>query len=180
MVHSSEYITNLYSNRKSSDYCQTVTGKTTPGGWKGSGIKSMKLHPWHENWLLVMVKRPDCKNLDHAQTDCPYDLFLTQVGPRGSCGCIEHWFLMDDIIYVHVVSMHSYLRQDLFGSLNWVNITADSNGKVAGFVDFDWGASLCPDKACSDDMKVSPWGETFYEPIQNSTSNKHVPSFAFR
>ena len=70
-------------------------------------------------------------------------------------GCIEHQFLIDDTHDIHVISMHSYLCQDLFGSLAWVNITADSNGKVAGFVDFDWGASLCPDKACSEDMKVS-------------------------
>ena len=56
-----------------------MSAKPTPGGWKGSGIKSMKLHPWHDNWLLVLVKRPDCKNLDHAQTECPHDLFLTQV-----------------------------------------------------------------------------------------------------
>ena len=67
------------SRRVSTDYCQTMSAKPTPGGWKGSGIKSMKLHPWHDNWLLVLVKRPDCKNLDHAQTECPHDLFLTQV-----------------------------------------------------------------------------------------------------
>ena len=40
----------------------------------------MRLHPWHDNWLLVLVKRPDCKNLDHALTQCPNDLFMTQVG----------------------------------------------------------------------------------------------------
>jgi len=107
---------------KSSDFCQTVSGKPTPGGWKGSGIKSMRLHPWHDNWLLVLVKRPDCKNLDHALTQCPNDLFMTQ---------------------------------DLFGTLSWINVTAESKGNVAGFVDFDWGANLCPDQTCSADMKVS-------------------------
>ena len=27
-------------------------------------------------------------------------------------------------------------------------MTERSNGKIAGFVDFDWGASLCPQKGC--------------------------------
>jgi len=45
--------------------------------------------------------------------------------------------------------------QDLFGTLSWINVTAESKGNVAGFVDFDWGANLCPDQTCSADMKVS-------------------------
>ena len=36
----------------------------------------------------------------------------------------------------------------------WSNMTERSGGKIAGFVDFDWGANLCPSKTCSEDMKV--------------------------
>ncbi len=35
-------------------------------------------------------------------------------------------------------------------SPKWVNLTQASNGKVFGFVDFDWGANLCPKKNCPD------------------------------
>ncbi len=45
---------------------------------------SVKMHPWHDNWLLLLVKRPNCVNLDHALTECPHDLMLTQV--RGATG----------------------------------------------------------------------------------------------
>ena len=46
------------------------------------------------------------------------------------------------------------LLQDLFGGMAWSNMTERSGGKIAGFVDFDWGANLCPSKTCSEDMKV--------------------------
>ncbi|GAX79116.1 hypothetical protein CEUSTIGMA_g6556.t1 [Chlamydomonas eustigma] len=106
----------------STDYCKSVTAKKTPGLWRGSGIKSMKVHPWHDDWLLLLVKRPDCKTLDHAQTECPHDLWLTQ---------------------------------DLFGAMTWTNLTENARGQIASFVDFDWGANLCPNKDCTSDLKVT-------------------------
>mmetsp|Transcript_15969 Transcript_15969/g.34497 ORF Transcript_15969/g.34497 Transcript_15969/m.34497 type:complete len:890 (+) Transcript_15969:138-2807(+) len=107
---------------QSNDYGNTFTARQTPTKWKGSGIKSMKMHPWRDNWLLVLVKRPDCRSLDHAQMECPHDLMLTQ---------------------------------DLFGSMTWTNLTYNAGGKVAGFVDFDWAANLCPFKNCPDHVQVA-------------------------
>lgn len=41
------------------------------------------------------------------------------------------------------------LTQNLFADsasgIVWKNLTEASGGKVAGFVDFEWGAALCPD-----------------------------------
>ncbi|KAG2441862.1 hypothetical protein HXX76_003470 [Chlamydomonas incerta] len=107
----------------SSDYGETLTPVRTPTKWRGSGIRSAKMHPRRDNWLLVLVKRPDCKSLDKAQMECPHDLML---------------------------------NKDVFtpGS-TWTNLTADSNGAVAGFVDFDWGASLCPSGTCPDLPPIS-------------------------
>ncbi|PNW71630.1 hypothetical protein CHLRE_16g662250v5 [Chlamydomonas reinhardtii] len=107
----------------SSDYGETLTPVRTPTKWRGSGIRSAKMHPRRDNWLLVLVKRPDCKSLDKAQMECPHDLML---------------------------------NKDVFtpGSA-WTNLTADSNGAVAGFVDFDWGASLCPSGNCTDLPPIS-------------------------
>ncbi len=28
--------------------------------------------------------------------------------------------------------------------MTWTNLTENSKGKIAAFVDFDWGLSLCP------------------------------------
>lgn len=39
-----------------------------------------QMHPVHDNWMLLMAKRPDCKTTDKAQAECPLDLWLTQVG----------------------------------------------------------------------------------------------------
>ena len=36
------------------------------------------MHPRRDNWLLVLVKRPDCKSLDKAQMECPHDLMLNK------------------------------------------------------------------------------------------------------
>lgn len=33
---------------------------------------------------------------------------------------------------------------------SFINLTANANGGIAGFVDFDWGASLCPKGNCTD------------------------------
>eukprot|EP00201_Polytomella_parva_P016140 CAMPEP_0175072082 /NCGR_PEP_ID=MMETSP0052_2-20121109/19671_1 /TAXON_ID=51329 ORGANISM="Polytomella parva, Strain SAG 63-3" /NCGR_SAMPLE_ID=MMETSP0052_2 /ASSEMBLY_ACC=CAM_ASM_000194 /LENGTH=978 /DNA_ID=CAMNT_0016339465 /DNA_START=262 /DNA_END=3198 /DNA_ORIENTATION=+ len=96
----------------SKDFGDTISRVVrTPGHWRGSNIRSMKLHPTRDNWLLVLVRRPSCRPLDYAQMECPHDLFLTQ---------------------------------DLFGSMDWVNLTANAHGKLAGFVDFDWGINACP------------------------------------
>ncbi|KAG1664895.1 hypothetical protein FOA52_006241 [Chlamydomonas sp. UWO 241] len=100
----------------SSDYGATYTSKRT-GGWRGNAVKMIKVHPWHADWMLVLAKRPNCTNADHALVECPHDLMLTQ---------------------------------DLYGALTWQNLTQRSNGKIAGFVDFDWGAQLCADR---DDPK---------------------------
>jgi hypothetical protein len=35
-----------------------------------------------------------------------------------------------------------------------MNLTANAKGKIAGFVDFDWGANLCPGNDCREQLKV--------------------------
>lgn len=62
----------------SDDKGATLTAVRTT--WRGIGIRSIKLHPWHDNWLLVLVKRPDCKTPDRALMECPHDLMLNTVG----------------------------------------------------------------------------------------------------
>ncbi|EFJ39886.1 hypothetical protein VOLCADRAFT_100398 [Volvox carteri f. nagariensis] len=37
----------------------------------------------------------------------------------------------------------------------WRNLTDVTGGKIAGFVDFDWGANLCPDNNCPDLPNIS-------------------------
>lgn len=64
--------------RVSDDKGATLTAVRTT--WRGIGIRSIKLHPWHDNWLLVLVKRPDCKSPDRALMECPHDLMLNTVG----------------------------------------------------------------------------------------------------
>ncbi|KAF5837876.1 hypothetical protein DUNSADRAFT_3769 [Dunaliella salina] len=45
------------------------------------------------------------------------------------------------------------MTQNLYsGDPTWTNLTANANGKVAGFVDFDWGANLCPDNNCGKEL----------------------------
>lgn len=34
-------------------------------------------------------------------------------------------------------------QQTAFTDLKWENLTAASGGKIAGFVDFDWGVEAC-------------------------------------
>jgi hypothetical protein len=38
--------------------------------------------------------------------------------------------------------------QDAFISMTWVNLTANSNGKVAGFVDWGWAVGSCIKSSC--------------------------------
>lgn len=106
----------------SNDYANTVKILQTSTKWRGMSIKSYKIHPQKDDWLLILVKRPDCKALDRAQMECPHDLVVTQ---------------------------------DLFsGNPHWVNLTEQSGGKIAGFVDFDWGKNLCPGGTCDTMMPV--------------------------
>ncbi|GFR45937.1 hypothetical protein Agub_g7400, partial [Astrephomene gubernaculifera] len=107
----------------SSDYGETLSPLPTPSHWRGSSIRSAKLHPWHDNWLLLLVKRPACKTPDPALMECPYDLML---------------------------------NQDVFNPASpWKNLTADSGGKIAGFVDFDWAANLCPNRDTCGNLTLS-------------------------
>jgi hypothetical protein len=39
-----------------------------------------------EGWLLILVKRPDCRAVDHALTECPHDLVLSQARYDSSSG----------------------------------------------------------------------------------------------
>lgn len=106
----------------SNDYAKTFTARQTPSKWRGMSIKSYKLHPIRDDWLLILVKRPDCKALDRAQMECPHDLM--------------------------------YSPNMFSGDPTWVNLTESANGKIAGFVDFDWARNLCPDGNCHTMMKV--------------------------
>ena len=36
------------------------------------------------------------------------------------------------------------LDQNLFGDMSWTNLTEQSQGQVASFVDVEWAAALCP------------------------------------
>lgn len=38
--------------------------------------------------------------------------------------------------------------QDAFTDMKWVNLTANTAGKVAGFVDWGWGLSACVKSSC--------------------------------
>lgn len=40
------------------------------------------------------------------------------------------------------------LLQDAFTGMNWVNLTANANGKVAGFVDWGWAIGACSKSNC--------------------------------
>lgn len=49
------------------------------------------------------------------------------------------------------------MQQNLFDKeRTWTNLTTEARGKVAGFVDFDWGAALCPGgpAECGADTRV--------------------------
>ena len=76
--------------RLSTDYGNTFTARQTPTKWKGSGIKSIKMHPY-KDWLMVLVKRPDCKSLDHVQIECPHDLMLSTVSSGCSSSSSSSW-----------------------------------------------------------------------------------------
>ena len=45
--------------------------------------------------------------------------------------------------------------QNLYsGDPTWINLTENAKGKIAGFVDFDWGANICPKNDCGKDLEV--------------------------
>jgi len=44
--------------------------------------------------------------------------------------------------------------QDAFTSMTWVNLTANANGKVAGFVDWGWAIGSCSKSNC-DGLNLS-------------------------
>lgn len=41
------------------------------------------------------------------------------------------------------------MTKDAFSTMKWVNLTESAEGKIAGFVDFDWASLLCKDADCS-------------------------------
>lgn len=104
----------------SSDAGATLTARRLPGGLKGAYIRSLKIHPRRNDWLMMLAKRPGCTALSHVSMQCPFDLMVTQ-------------------------NLYS-------GEPTWTNLTANANGKVAGFVDFDWGANICPDNECGNKL----------------------------
>eukprot|EP00798_Chlamydomonas_sp_ICE-L_P015566 gene15566-21663_t len=63
----------------STDYGKTLTPKQNVNLFKGSAIKSIRRHPHHDNWMLMLVKRPLCKVVAHSMQECPYDLMLSQI-----------------------------------------------------------------------------------------------------
>lgn len=44
--------------------------------------------------------------------------------------------------------------QDLYGTPTWTNFTENAGGQIAGFVDFDWSANLCPGNDCGEQVLV--------------------------
>jgi hypothetical protein len=56
--------------RHSKDYGETYITSQNPTGWRGSSIVQAKVHPWHDDWLLIMVKRPGCTSVDMVMTKC--------------------------------------------------------------------------------------------------------------
>ncbi|GLI71589.1 hypothetical protein VaNZ11_016826 [Volvox africanus] len=92
-----------------------------PGDAKGAHIRDVRFNPRRDGWLLVHIKRASCKVKDKAHQDCPMDL----------------------VLYKNAFDLDS-LRN------GWNNLTSNSNEKIAGFVDFDWGANLCPAGSCSE------------------------------
>lgn len=101
----------------SSDYGETAVAVKTPGEWTAA-LTTYRVHPYHDDWILALVRRKECRSANPAA--CAYDLFLTQ---------------------------------NAYSGLTWQNLTANTRGGIAGFVDFDWGANLCPDNDCTSDMK---------------------------
>ncbi|GIL90755.1 hypothetical protein Vretimale_16851 [Volvox reticuliferus] len=104
----------------STDKGENLSPVKYPGGAKGAYIRDVRFNPRHDSWLLMHIKRGSCKIFDKAHQDCPMDLMLNQ---------------------------DAFNRDKLS---TWINLTFNSNEKIAGFVDFDWGANLCPSKDCSD------------------------------
>ena len=68
-----------WTHRISNDRGDTLQPLQTPGKWRGSGVRSLRIHPWFDNRMLVLVKRPDCRTMDKAQMECPHDLMLNLV-----------------------------------------------------------------------------------------------------
>ena len=60
-------------------------------------------------------------------------------------------------VVTHFARPSPPLQQNLFDKERiWTNLTTEARGKVAGFVDFDWGAALCPGgpAECGADTRV--------------------------
>ena len=100
----------------SADHGTTFKAKLNGNDIKGSAVKALTIHPWLDSTALALVKRPGCKSSSYDSDSCPFDLLLTQ---------------------------------NLFGiegtATSWVNLTEQSNKFIAGFVDAEWSAALCPD-----------------------------------
>ena len=96
------------------DSGKNFTSRNNGMGWKGADVKFFKIHPWIDSTAMAMVKRPGCKAF--SSDSCPYDLLLTQK-----------------------------LYSTTEGSTSvWMNLTQQSSGFIAGFVDAEWSAALCP------------------------------------
>ncbi len=165
-----------------------------------------------DDWVLMLVKRPDCKALDKVQMECAHDLWYSPVrppvlfprppgrerhghGPQGGTatrtgaagaqqqhlvgggrnqaalgstqGCATAARHLPPLRPAHA----ALCAQNLFsGNPTWTNLTETSNGKIAGFVDFDWGRNLCPHGECHSMMKVRAlrpaWGDLVEERFQ--------------
>ena len=165
----------------------------------------MRMHPRHDGWLLLLVKRPGCNNPGSA-VECPHDLMLTKVrlqrsgnrvqglgsgcwssGPAARrCATVQcpHDLMLTKVRRLNVSSKHvlpglsssraaraccAYM-QDLFGATSWVNLTANTGGSIAAFVDFDWAANLCPRGLAGCPVQVSKairYGKDGSEPLSS-------------
>lgn len=103
------------------NYGDTFTAYQTTGLWKG-GRADLRVHPVKDDWILALVRRPDCRPTDEYETACPNDLYVTQ---------------------------------NAWSGLTWTNITANANGKIASFVDFDWAQTMCKTPTCNG-LNISP------------------------
>lgn len=47
--------------RLSNDGGASFKAMLTTAKWRGTAVKDRKMHPHHDNWMLMLAKRPDCR-----------------------------------------------------------------------------------------------------------------------
>ncbi|GMH44817.1 hypothetical protein BSKO_12769 [Bryopsis sp. KO-2023] len=47
----------------------------------------------------------------------------------------------DELAYSHMCAKDLFLTQDAWGEMKWTNLTEQSNGRIAAFIDYEWGVA---------------------------------------